>query len=220
VRNQFHIFQQDALGCRKARFVKLAFDDCFYRLIGCSLNPQEVGMAVQSIRTPVQIRDVASDHLFVTARKMPFGEMDGVSQFDHATQEVRPRSEALDDAGNSLSPRAGSPEVVGSGGFSGGFSIFDDPDFCGRLGGRSAMCARRILCIVVCIHIVRIDGLLLIQSTNLLLAPDGDDRTASPSRGSRVGYLYMGRLGAPTRAAQKANFRANWIRRGGRDERT
>ena len=189
MRNQFHIFQQDALGCRKARFVKLAFDDCFYRLIGCSLNPQEVGMAVQSIRTPVQIRDVASDHLFVAARKMPFGEMDGVSQFDHATQEVRPRSEALDDAGNSLSPRAGSPEVVGSGGFSGGFSIFDDPDFCGRLGGRSAMCARRILRIVVCIHIVRTDGLLLIQSTNLLLAPDGDDRTASPSRGSRVGYL-------------------------------
>ena len=128
-------------------------------------------MAVQSIRTPVQIRDVASDHLFVAARKMPFGEMDGVSQFDHATQEVRPRSEALDDAGNSLSPRAGSPEVVGSGGFSGGFSIFDDPDFCGRLGGRSAMCARRILRIVVCIHIVRIDGLLLIQSTNLLLRP-------------------------------------------------
>jgi hypothetical protein len=134
VRNQFHIFQQGALGCRKARFVKLAFDDCFYRLIGCSLNPQEVGMAVQSTRTPVQIRDVASDHLFVAARKMPFGEMDGVSQFDHATQEVRPRSEALDDAGNSLSPRAGSPEVIGSGGFSGGFSIFDDPDFCGRRG--------------------------------------------------------------------------------------
>jgi len=51
-------------------------------------------------------------------------------------------------------------------------------------------------------------------------APDGDDRTASPSRGSRVGYLYMGRLGAPTRGAQKANFKANWIRRGGRDERT
>ena len=79
MRNQFHIFQQDTLGCRKARVVKLAFDDCFYRLIGCSLNPQEVGMAVQSIRTPVQIRDVASDHLFVAARKMPFGEMDGVS---------------------------------------------------------------------------------------------------------------------------------------------
>jgi hypothetical protein len=77
--NQFHIVQQGALGWRKARFVKLAFDDCFYTLIGCSLDPQEVGMAVQSIRTPVQIRDVAGDHLFVAPRKMPFREMDRVS---------------------------------------------------------------------------------------------------------------------------------------------
>jgi hypothetical protein len=79
VRNQFHIFEQRALGGRKARLVKLAFDDCFYTLIGCSLNPQEVGVAVQSIRAPVQIRDIAGDHLFVAARKMPFREMDRVS---------------------------------------------------------------------------------------------------------------------------------------------
>ena len=77
--NQFHIDQQDMLRRRKARFVKLAFDDCFYTLIGCSLDPQEVGMAVQSIRTPVQIRNVAGDHLFLAARKMPFREMDRVS---------------------------------------------------------------------------------------------------------------------------------------------
>jgi hypothetical protein len=79
LRNQFHIVQQDALRRRKARFVKLAFDDCFYALIGCSLDPQEVGMAVESIRTPVQIGNVARDHLFLTARKMPFREMDRVS---------------------------------------------------------------------------------------------------------------------------------------------
>jgi len=64
---QFHIVQQGALRSRKARFVKLAFDDCFYTLIGCSLDPQEVGMAVQSIRTPVQIRDVAGNHFFMAA---------------------------------------------------------------------------------------------------------------------------------------------------------
>jgi hypothetical protein len=77
--NQFHIVQQGALGWRKARFLKLAFDDCFYTLLRCSLDPQEVGVAVQSIRTPVQIRDVAGDHLFVAARKMPFREMNRVS---------------------------------------------------------------------------------------------------------------------------------------------
>jgi hypothetical protein len=77
--NQFHICQQRSLRGRQARLINLAFDDCFYTLIGCSLNPQEVGMAVQSIRTPVQIRDIAGDHLFVTAGKMPFREMDRVS---------------------------------------------------------------------------------------------------------------------------------------------
>jgi len=90
-------------------------------------------MAVQSIRTPVQIRDVAGDHLFVAARKMSFREMDRVSHFNDAPQEVRPRSEALDDAGNLLSSRPGSPKVVGGGRFSGGFRIFDDSDFSGRL---------------------------------------------------------------------------------------
>jgi hypothetical protein len=69
--DQFRIVQQGALGWRKAGFVKLAFDDCCYTLIGCSLDPQEVGMAVHSIRTPVQIRDVAGDHLFVAAQKIP-----------------------------------------------------------------------------------------------------------------------------------------------------
>jgi|SRR5580658_8167 len=77
-RNQFHIFQQYALGRRKARLVKLALDDCLHTLIGCSLNPQEVGVAVQSIRTTVQVRNVAGDHFLVAPGKMPFREMDGV----------------------------------------------------------------------------------------------------------------------------------------------
>jgi hypothetical protein len=76
---QFHIVQQSTLRRGKTRFVRLAFDGCFYALLGCSLDPQEVGMAVQSIRTPVQIRNVAADPLFVAAGKMPFREMDGVS---------------------------------------------------------------------------------------------------------------------------------------------
>ena len=77
--NEFHIFQQSALRRRESRFVKLAFDDCFYTLIGCSLNPQEVGVAVQSIRAPVQIRNVAGNHLFMSTGKMPLRKVDRVS---------------------------------------------------------------------------------------------------------------------------------------------
>ncbi len=36
-------------------------------------------MAVQSIRAPVQERDIARNHFLVTAGKMTFGEMNGVS---------------------------------------------------------------------------------------------------------------------------------------------
>ena len=101
---------------------------------------------------------------------MSVRKVDRVSWIDHATQEVRPRSEALDDAGYLLSPRPSSPEVVSRGRLTGGLSIFDDPDLDGRLGGWSAICARRILRIVVCIHIIRVDGLLLIQSPDPLPA--------------------------------------------------
>jgi hypothetical protein len=57
---------------RKARFVQLALKDCPYTLIGGSLNPQEVSMAVQSIWAPVQIRHVAGDHFLVAPREVPF----------------------------------------------------------------------------------------------------------------------------------------------------
>jgi hypothetical protein len=98
-------------------------------------------MAVQSIRTPIQIRNVAGNHLLMAAGEMALREMDGVSQFDDATQKVRPRSEALDDARNLLSPRPGSPKVVSGSRFSGGFRVFNDPDFRGWLCGWSPVCS-------------------------------------------------------------------------------
>ena len=61
-------------------------------------------MAVESIRTPVQIGDVSGDHLFVAARKMSFGKMYGVGEFHDLTQEIRPCAETLDDAGHFLAP--------------------------------------------------------------------------------------------------------------------
>jgi hypothetical protein len=100
-------------------------------------------MAVQSIRAPVQIRDVAGDHLFVSAGKMPFGEMDGVSHFDDAAQKIRPRSEALDNARNLLSSRTGSPRIVSGGGLSRGVRVFDDSDLRGWFYGLSIIPALR-----------------------------------------------------------------------------
>jgi hypothetical protein len=51
--NQFYIFQEDTFTRSEAGFVELAFSNRLYASIGGSLNTQEVGMAVQSIRAAV-----------------------------------------------------------------------------------------------------------------------------------------------------------------------
>ena len=63
---------------RETSLVQFAFDDCLHASIIGSLNPQEVGVAVQSIRTPVQVRYVTGDHFFVTSRQVPFGKMESI----------------------------------------------------------------------------------------------------------------------------------------------
>ncbi len=93
-------------------------------------------MAVQSIRTAIQVRDVASDHLFMAAGEMSFGEMDGVREVHYLAQEVRTRTEALHDAGDLLPAGVGAPVIVGGKGRAGGFGIFGDSDFCSGLGRR------------------------------------------------------------------------------------
>jgi len=77
-RDQLYILQKGAFAVAKASIVKLAAQDCFYALICGSLNPQEVSMTVQSIRTTIQVRDVAGNHLFVPPRQMAFREMDSI----------------------------------------------------------------------------------------------------------------------------------------------
>ena len=55
-------------------------------------------MAVQSIWTPIQVGNVAGNHLLLSTRKMAFGEVYGVRELNHLLQEVRSRAETLDDA--------------------------------------------------------------------------------------------------------------------------
>jgi hypothetical protein len=59
--DEFDVVQQSALRWSQACFFKFTFDDSLYALIRCSLDTQEVSVAVQSIRTAVQIGDVARD---------------------------------------------------------------------------------------------------------------------------------------------------------------
>ena len=76
---------------------------------------------------------------------MPFREVDCISEFNHPAQKVGARAEALDDAGNLLSPRPGPPKVISRSCFSGGFRVFDDPDFRGRLLSRDlARCLKSV----------------------------------------------------------------------------
>jgi hypothetical protein len=77
-RDQLYIFQECALTRNEASFIKLSAEDCFYASICGSLNPQEVGVTVQSIWATIQVRDVAGNHLFVPPRQMPFRKMDCV----------------------------------------------------------------------------------------------------------------------------------------------
>ncbi len=90
-------------------------------------------MAIQSIRTAVQVRDVAGDHFFVTPRKMALGEMHGIAELNHLAQKVGPCPEAFDDARNQLSAGTGAPKLIGRGRFAGGFGVFDNSDLRRRL---------------------------------------------------------------------------------------
>jgi hypothetical protein len=89
-------------------------------------------MAVQSIRTPIEKRDVAGDHLLVPAREVPFRKMDGVGKFNNLSQKIRPRAETLDNAGHLLSSRARAPKIVCCSYFAGSLGVFGDPDLCRR----------------------------------------------------------------------------------------
>ncbi len=90
-------------------------------------------MAVQSIRAPVQVGNVAGDHLLLPARKMPLGKMNRVAEFNHSPQKIGPGAETLNDSRDLLSSRAGAPEVISRGSLAGRFRVFNDSDFCGLL---------------------------------------------------------------------------------------
>lgn len=55
VRDQLDILQQGTLGVGQTGLINLTMQNRSYTFIACSLNTQEVGVTVQSIRTAIQI---------------------------------------------------------------------------------------------------------------------------------------------------------------------
>jgi hypothetical protein len=91
VGEEFDAGHQDVLGRSQARFIEIAFQHRCHTLIVGSLNTQEVGMAVQSIRTTVQERNLARDHFLVAADEMAFGEVNCMGEVDDLLEEIGAR---------------------------------------------------------------------------------------------------------------------------------
>jgi hypothetical protein len=99
---QLNIIEQSTFRGREPSLLELALENRVDALITGSLDTQEVGMAVQSIRAPVQVGDMTCNHLLVAAREMAFAEMNSVGNLKHLPQEIRARAEAFDDSWNLL----------------------------------------------------------------------------------------------------------------------
>jgi hypothetical protein len=99
---QLNILEQSAFRGRKPSLLELALKNRINALITGSLNTQEVGVAVQSIRAPVEEGDITCDHLLVPPGKMAFREMDCVGELDYLAQKVGPRAKTFYDPGNLL----------------------------------------------------------------------------------------------------------------------
>ena len=79
------VFKQNAVCIVELRLCKVAGGqrlDCFF--FG-SLNTQEVGMRIQSIRATIKPGDPAGNRFLGLTRKMPFREVDRVAEAHHLT---------------------------------------------------------------------------------------------------------------------------------------
>jgi hypothetical protein len=86
-------------------------------------------MAVQSIRTPVQVRHVTGNQFLVTSSEVALRKMDRVRELDYLTQEVGTCAEAFDNTWDLRAPRSFKPEVIGLRGCAGRISVFGNSDF-------------------------------------------------------------------------------------------
>jgi len=90
-------------------------------------------MAVQSIWTTIQVRDMAGYHFFVPPRQMSFRKMNSVGELDYLAKKIGSCSETFNNPRDLASPGACPPEIVSGCDLAGGLGIFDDRDLGYRL---------------------------------------------------------------------------------------
>lgn len=116
------------MGIVEPRLFKIAGGqrlDCF---LFSSLNPQEVGMRVQSIGAAIEPGDPAGNGFFRLAREVPFREVNRVAKAHDLAQKVWAMAKALEDPRHLLAARVRTPFVINLRHFTGGVSILNKAD--------------------------------------------------------------------------------------------
>lgn len=146
--------QQQPLGLSEAGGIEIALGNGGYGLIVGSLFTQEVSMRVESIRAPVERRDIAGDGFLLAAGEVSLGEVNRVGKGDDLAKKIRAGAETFQDGGDDLTSAEGPPLVVNLGNFSLGLIVLDDSDvvhlgswwglpFAPRASAASADCNRK-----------------------------------------------------------------------------
>jgi hypothetical protein len=123
------IFEQCAVWGVESCVLKVAVNQRLNCLFLCSLNPQEVRVRIQSIRTAIQKGDPAGNRLFRPARKMALGKVDRIAKTHDFAKEIGAMAEAFEDSGHILAPRLSTPFVVYLCNLAGRFRVLDQLDF-------------------------------------------------------------------------------------------
>jgi len=128
------IFEQRAMCIIEPRPLEVARDQRLNRFLFRSLNPQEVSMRIQSIRTAIQPGNPARDRFFRLARQVPFRKVDRIAEAHNLAQKVRAMAKALENPGHLLPARMGAPFVIYLRHVAGRVSILNHLNFCFCVG--------------------------------------------------------------------------------------
>ena len=93
-------------------------------------------MRVQSIWTPIQIRNPTRYRLFRSPRQVPLRKVNRVAELHHVPQKVRPMTEALQNPRHLLPARFRAPLVVDLRDIAGRVYVFNQLDLRGILSHR------------------------------------------------------------------------------------
>jgi len=96
------ILQQRTMRVVERRLFEVARRQRLDCLFFCSLNPQEVSMRIQSIRTAIEPGDPTGDRFLGPARQVPFRKVDGIAEAYDLAQEIRAMAKTLENAGHLL----------------------------------------------------------------------------------------------------------------------